>query len=57
MAINLIGPLLIILLIASAIGVSVGIVKKNKKLLLISLIVLVAIIAIYLLDLVGALLA
>ncbi|SHJ37966.1 hypothetical protein [Parasporobacterium paucivorans] len=47
MAVNFIGPILMALLVASAIGVITGLVVKNKKVLLISFIALVVIVAIY----------
>lgn len=45
-AFNLIGPLMFVVMIGSVIGISVGIVRKNKKILLASTIVLMATVAI-----------
>jgi hypothetical protein len=47
MAINLIGIPLLVLFLASLIGTIVGIVSKNKKVILISVIVLAVVILLY----------
>lgn len=50
MAINFIGPLLILSGIASLIGVIVGVVRKDKKILIPSSIVFVVVALIFLLE-------
>lgn len=48
--INLIGPLIILSGIASLIGIVIGLVKRNRKVLIISLIVFAIVILIFILE-------
>jgi ABC-type microcin C transport system permease subunit YejE len=47
MALNFLGIPLIILLVASVIGILLGIVRKNKRIMWISVIVLIVVLLIY----------
>lgn len=48
--VNFIGPLIILSGIASVIGIITGLVKKNKKILIISLVVFAIVASIFLLE-------
>lgn len=48
--VNFIGPLIILSGIASLIGIIIGLMKKNKKVLTISLIVFVIVVAIFIAE-------